>query len=483
MRRPVGHLDAELDPGRRPDPDHQSRLVVEVAVRALDGERGGELRLGGGEQRVPVIPLEAVERPLPEVGARSRHGAQHPFGVLRPGRRRVEPVHAAPGAGRLGGSVRGHGASPLWASAPMKELERFQTSADRAAPPAPESADARPRRSPCPRRADVSRALGVSVTPMSNAFSRPDQLPPRPRAVVPERAEAMGCRGPGAEGRLLRSGYAGAVAPYDPEPVPDLPAAPLARAFLAGLAEVAQAHQAGVVLLPAVPQDGHDRPRPGDAPLLEGAAIRPTRARWLGYADAFDQAGIARATAPIGIAGVTERGRGRGIAEALPSARPRPTALARRTDVPAPGALHAGATGGLAVPGAVAICGFEDLPGGAEERAHLRDIGGARVPDLHRIPPSRPAPGRLRMPQRGGKARIPGAPADGRARRTPTPDGRLPASPNATKTARPGRKGMPRSRKPRLPGRDAPSPRGRSDPGPGGRPACPRARRARPGSS
>ncbi|MEM7644294.1 MAG: LacI family DNA-binding transcriptional regulator [Pseudomonadota bacterium] len=51
------------------------------------------------------------------------------------------------------------------------------------------------------RLADVARSLGVSVATVSNAFNRPDQLSSALRKVVLERAEELGYRGPGIEGR------------------------------------------------------------------------------------------------------------------------------------------------------------------------------------------------------------------------------------------------------------------------------------------
>lgn len=140
------------------------------------------------------------------------------------------------------------------------------TNESRESRPAPR--DARPSRL---RLADVARSLGVSVATVSNAFNRPDQLSPALRKLVLERAEELGYRGPGIEGRLLRTGYAGAIALYIPEPMSYLLEDAFVRSFMGGLTDACQERQIGLLLLPAVPHERSDRPRPPAA--LDVAAV------------------------------------------------------------------------------------------------------------------------------------------------------------------------------------------------------------------
>ena len=106
-----------------------------------------------------------------------------------------------------------------------------------------------------PKLRDVARALGVSITTVSNAFNRPDQLSEALRGHVLAQAESMGYRGPGAEGRLLRTGHAGAIALYQCEPLQYALGDPYAAAFVGGVAAICQDRQVGLLLLPAIPRD------------------------------------------------------------------------------------------------------------------------------------------------------------------------------------------------------------------------------------
>lgn len=128
--------------------------------------------------------------------------------------------------------------------------------------------DGRPSRL---RLADVARNLGVSVATVSNAFNRPDQLSPALRKLVLERAEELGYRGPGIEGRLLRTGHAGAIALYIPEPMTYLMEDAFVRTFMSSLMNACQDRQIGLLLLPAVPHAKSARPRPPAA--LDVAAV------------------------------------------------------------------------------------------------------------------------------------------------------------------------------------------------------------------
>ena len=101
----------------------------------------------------------------------------------------------------------------------------------------------------------LAEACGVSIATASNAFNRPDQLSDALRHRVLRRAEAMGYRGPAIEGRLLRSGHAGAVAVYPREPLEYLLRDPCAVALVESIAARCQARQLGLVLLPSVPRE------------------------------------------------------------------------------------------------------------------------------------------------------------------------------------------------------------------------------------
>ncbi len=121
------------------------------------------------------------------------------------------------------------------------------------------------------RLIDVARSLGVSVTTVSNAFNKPDQLSDKLRQHILARAEEIGYRGPGAEGRLLRTGHAGAIALYIPEPLTYLLEDAFAAEFLSALVDACQHRQIGLLLLPAVPHENSGKPRPPAA--LDVAAV------------------------------------------------------------------------------------------------------------------------------------------------------------------------------------------------------------------
>lgn len=150
-----------------------------------------------------------------------------------------------------------------------------------------------------PKLRDVARSLGVSITTVSNAFNRPDQLSPKLRTIVLERAEQLGYRGPGAEGRLLRTGHAGAVALYVPKPMGYLLDDPFARTFLAALTDACQERQIGLVLLPGVPHANGDRPRPPAA--LDVAAVDAILLYALANDDPVIERAVARGRPVVGI--------------------------------------------------------------------------------------------------------------------------------------------------------------------------------------
>ena len=200
---------------------------------------------------------------------------------------------------------------------------------------------ARPSR---PRLIDVARALDVSITTVSNAFNRPDQLSDGLRTLVLQRAEAMGYRGPGVEGRLLRTGHAGAIAFYYDEPMSYLVNDPTAVDVVAGLFGVCQTAQAGLLVLPTVPHDRHERPRlpaaidvaavdgfilyslADDDPVIDRAVDRGRPVVCIDM-DPADQASGAAADGITWI-NIDDRGGGRAAAaHVLQSGRRRPAAI------------------------------------------------------------------------------------------------------------------------------------------------------------
>ena len=156
--------------------------------------------------------------------------------------------------------------------------------------------DARPSQK---RLADVARALGVSVATVSNAFNRPDQLSPALRKLVLERAEVLGYRGPGIEGLLLRTSHAGAIAQYIPEPMTYLLEDAFVRSFMGALMNACQERQIGLLLLPAVPHEKSDRPRPPAA--LDVAAVDAITFYGLAGDDPVIQRAVERGRPVIGI--------------------------------------------------------------------------------------------------------------------------------------------------------------------------------------
>ena len=59
---------------------------------------------------------------------------------------------------------------------------------------------------------DVANAVGVSHTTVSNAFNRPDQLSPKLRETIVAAARSMSYSGPNPAARMLRTGFARAIA-------------------------------------------------------------------------------------------------------------------------------------------------------------------------------------------------------------------------------------------------------------------------------
>src|ERR1700738_2731452 len=100
--------------------------------------------------------------------------------------------------------------------------------------------------------ADVARAAGVSQGTASNVFSRPEIVRPEVRERVETCARSLGYGGPDPRGRLLRAGKVNAIGVVAMDNLAYFFNDPYNRAFMTGVAEVCDAHGAGVALVSAV---------------------------------------------------------------------------------------------------------------------------------------------------------------------------------------------------------------------------------------
>lgn len=109
-------------------------------------------------------------------------------------------------------------------------------------------------REPKPRRRytleDLAKALGVSKTTASNAFSRPDQLSPDLRERILEAARAAGYAGPDPVARMLRTGRAGALGLILPESLPFALDDPTTAALIRGIADACEERRLGLLVIP-----------------------------------------------------------------------------------------------------------------------------------------------------------------------------------------------------------------------------------------
>ncbi|WP_314173704.1 LacI family DNA-binding transcriptional regulator [Streptomyces winkii] len=104
----------------------------------------------------------------------------------------------------------------------------------------------------------VADEVGVSRTTVSNAYSRPDQLNKALRERIFDAARRLGYPGPDASARSLRRGRAGAIGLVFTETLSYAFADPYSVGFLRGVAEVAEASDTGLLLIPLPP--GADDP-------------------------------------------------------------------------------------------------------------------------------------------------------------------------------------------------------------------------------
>ena len=101
----------------------------------------------------------------------------------------------------------------------------------------------------------VAEAAGVSISTVSNAYNKPDQLSAEVRQRVLETAKALGYAGPNPAARSLRSQRARAIGLVFTERLSYAFSDPYSVGMLAGLAEVAEQYQTGLLLIPLTPFD------------------------------------------------------------------------------------------------------------------------------------------------------------------------------------------------------------------------------------
>ncbi|MCB0912352.1 MAG: LacI family DNA-binding transcriptional regulator [Propionibacteriaceae bacterium] len=114
----------------------------------------------------------------------------------------------------------------------------------------------------------LAERLGVSVTTISNAYSKPDRLSTELREQILAEAKLAGYCGPNAAGRALRSGRNDVCGFLFGGELAEAFADPYTVAFLAGLSESVERFGASVLLLRA-PHEGEET----EAQLLQRAAI------------------------------------------------------------------------------------------------------------------------------------------------------------------------------------------------------------------
>ncbi len=96
----------------------------------------------------------------------------------------------------------------------------------------------------------VADTVGVSRSTVSNAYSRPDQLSPQLRQTILDAAARLGYTGPHPAARSLRKGRAGAIGVLFSSELSYAFTDPFAVQFLRGLAETAERHGTGLLLIP-----------------------------------------------------------------------------------------------------------------------------------------------------------------------------------------------------------------------------------------
>src|SRR5689334_16277377 len=105
----------------------------------------------------------------------------------------------------------------------------------------------------------VAEQAGVSISTVSNAYNRPEQMSAEVRQRVLETARRLGYAGPNPAARSLRSQRAGAIGLLLTEQLTYAFSDPYSVGLLAGISEVAEAHRTGLLLIP-LPRFDADHP-------------------------------------------------------------------------------------------------------------------------------------------------------------------------------------------------------------------------------
>lgn len=101
-----------------------------------------------------------------------------------------------------------------------------------------------------PSLKSVAQAAGVSVSSVSNAYNRPEQLSEQVRARILAVAKEQGYAGPDAAARSLRSRRAGAIGTLFTERLSYAFSDPYSVGMLAGITEIAEQYRSGLLLIP-----------------------------------------------------------------------------------------------------------------------------------------------------------------------------------------------------------------------------------------
>lgn len=119
----------------------------------------------------------------------------------------------------------------------------------------------------------LAQSLGVSVTTVSNAYSKPDRLSDELRQQIFAKAKELGYCGPSAAGRALRSGKSGICGFVFGSHLSAAFSDPYTVMFMAGLGEALEEYEASVLLLRSEGGDDESLQRaPVDA-VVSGAPI------------------------------------------------------------------------------------------------------------------------------------------------------------------------------------------------------------------
>lgn len=106
---------------------------------------------------------------------------------------------------------------------------------------------------PGPSLKSVAQAAGVSVSSVSNAYNKPEQLSADVRARIFAVAKEQGYAGPDAAARSLRSRRAGAIGMLFTERLSYAFSDPYSVGLLAGISEIAEQSRTGLLLIPLAP--------------------------------------------------------------------------------------------------------------------------------------------------------------------------------------------------------------------------------------